>query len=111
VFKISSNKQKPLIKIGGEEIKYIHRDLFIKYLVVPLGSKRIGKLNFLNKKVIHTISFIAKIFNSGLSINQICQAYRNFITTKLHYIFENSIVLMKDFRKINKYFRKRLKEV
>jgi hypothetical protein len=66
---------------------------YIKYLGVPIGSKRIAKKKFAENKLQKIYSELDKLESSNLSINQKLKVIHNFISPQMNYIYSNSYVL------------------
>jgi hypothetical protein len=88
VFKVNGSKEYRNIIIDGVKKEYVS-DTFVKYLVVPIGSKRICKKKFIEAKVQKFFEELDKIEYCGLAINQVIRVIRCYIVNKLYYIFAN----------------------
>jgi hypothetical protein len=47
----TNSKSNQIIKIAGENKEYVSELEYVKYLEIPLGSKRIGKVKFAEAKI------------------------------------------------------------
>jgi hypothetical protein len=69
VFKIRGSNSDRNIIIDGVEKEYVTKT-FVKYLGVPIGSKKLCKKQFIEAKVQKVFEEIDKVEFSGLAINQ-----------------------------------------
>jgi hypothetical protein len=89
VLSINGGKEDQGISIDGVRKDYIGKNDFIKYLGVPLGSRKIAKKKFIEAKVNKVFEEFDKLEFSGLAFNQIVRTIRCFITNKMYYLFAN----------------------
>jgi hypothetical protein len=89
VLAINGDKEDESIIIDGVLKQYMGREEYIKYLGVPLGSRKISKKKFIEAKVNKIREELDKFEFSGFAFNQIVKTLRNFITNKLYYLFAN----------------------
>jgi hypothetical protein len=66
----TNSKTNQIIKLAREEKHYVSGLYYIKYLGVPLGSKRIVKDKFSEAKIQKMLYEINRLEFSGLAINQ-----------------------------------------
>jgi hypothetical protein len=78
-FKIRSKKNEEIITIGGERKEFIQDIDFIKYLGVPLSSKRIDKKKFIGAEMQKFFYRLNKLGFLGLAINQVLRTIRRFL--------------------------------
>jgi hypothetical protein len=69
--------------------EYVASNKFVKYLRVPMGSKRISKTKFLEGKVQIFFEELDKMEYSDLALNQIIRTIRCYILNKRYYVFAN----------------------
>jgi hypothetical protein len=69
--------------------KYVASNKFVKYLGVPMGSKRTSKTKFLEGKVQKVLEELNKVGYSGPALNQMIRTIRCYIFNKLYYVFAN----------------------
>jgi hypothetical protein len=92
VFKVSHDKEiQPNIFIANVEKLYIPNAEVIKYLGVPLGSKRSGAFKYGSKIIQTMLEYLHKIRTSGLAPNQKIHVIKTFIIPKLHYASANNV--------------------
>jgi hypothetical protein len=74
-----------------DEVKksYVAKDEYIKYLGVPLRSRKISKKKFLEAKINKVYEELGKLEFSGLAFNQVFKTIRKFITNNMYYLFAN----------------------
>jgi hypothetical protein len=106
VMSVNPNKNDVGIVISGVRKDYISDDNFIKYLGIQLGSRRLGKVKFIETKVKKIFEEIDKLEYSGLAFNQMIRIIKNFITNKLYFCFANMIVDKKFLNMIDRRIRK-----
>jgi hypothetical protein len=106
VMSVNPDKNDVGIVISGVRKDYIADEGFIKYLGIQLGSRRIGKVEFMETKVKKIFEEIDKLEYSGLAFNQMIRVIKNFITNKLYFCFANMDVSKKFLRMIDKRIRK-----
>jgi hypothetical protein len=106
VMSVNPNKNDVGIVISGVRKDYISDDSFIKYLRIPLGSRRLGKVKFIETKIKKIFEEIDKLEYNGLAFNQMIRVIKNFITNKLYFCFANMIVEKKFLDMINRRIRK-----
>jgi hypothetical protein len=98
----TNSKTNQVIKIAGEEKQYVSELEYVKYLGVPLGSKRIGKVKFAEAKIRKMLYEIDRLEYSGFAINQMLKVIRIMILTQLNYLFSNGFILNKQAEVIDK---------
>jgi hypothetical protein len=86
VASINPSRNDNGIVINGARKEYITSNNFIKYLGIPLGSRRFWKTKFIETKVLEEID---KLEFSGLAFNQMLRVIKNFITNKLYFCSAN----------------------
>jgi hypothetical protein len=93
---LSINGSREDVDIMNDEMKknYIGKENYIKYLGVPLGSRKISKKKFLEAKINKVYEELDKLEFSGLAFNQIIKTIRNFITNKMYYLFAKWMLLI-----------------
>jgi hypothetical protein len=106
VLKYEPKRTKVKFKFNDDEIEPANENQYVKYLGVPLGSKRVSKYKFAREKIKAMIEYVDKIQTSGLSPNQIIHAVKTFIIPKIHYICANSIIAQTDLKLIDSRIRK-----
>jgi hypothetical protein len=79
---------------------------YIKYLGVPIGSKRIAKKKFAEVKSQKIYSELDKLESSNLPINQKLIVIGNFISSQMNYIYSNSYVLKGQAHNLDKRIRR-----
>jgi hypothetical protein len=94
----TNSKTNQTIKIAGEDKEYVSELEYVKYLGVPLGSKRIGKVNFAEDKIQKMLYEIDRLEYSGLAINEMLKVIRIMILTQLNYLFSNGFILNRQAR-------------
>jgi hypothetical protein len=67
---INGKRTHENIVIDGVEKNYVTEN-FVKYLVIPLGSRKICKTKFVEAKIQKVLEELDKAEFSGLAINQI----------------------------------------
>jgi hypothetical protein len=77
------------IDIDGVLKDYKGKEEYIKYLGVPLESKRISKRKFIDAKINKMYEELDKLEFSGLAFNQMVKTIRCFLTNKMYYLFAN----------------------
>jgi hypothetical protein len=77
-------KKQPNFIISQVEKQYIPNAEFIKYLGVPLGSKRSGAFKYGNKIIQVMLEYVHKVKTSGIAPNQKIHSIKTFIIPKLH---------------------------
>jgi hypothetical protein len=92
VLAINGDKEDEGIFIDGVLKQYMSREEYIKYLGVPLGSRKISKKRFIEAKINKVREELDKLEFSGLAFNQIVKTIRNFITNMLYYLFANMFI-------------------
>jgi hypothetical protein len=103
---INPNKNDVGIMNSGVRKDYITDDSFIKYLGIPLGSKRMGKVKFIESKIKKIFEEIDKLEYSGLAFNQMIRTIKNFIINELYFCFANMTIEKKYLDMINRRIRK-----
>jgi hypothetical protein len=106
VMAINSSRNDEGIVINGVRKKYVAKDGFIKYLDVPLGSRKIEKKKFLENKINKVFEEFNKLEYSVLAFNQMMKVIRSFITNKMNFIFANMFVPKGCLELIDKRIRK-----
>jgi hypothetical protein len=96
-------------KREGVEIKCIDITGTIKYLGMPLGSRRLGKMKFSETKFSQMEKELDRIVNSGLKVSQIINAIKTFILPKVDYLFRHSVVAQGKIKQFDSLIRKRIK--
>jgi hypothetical protein len=81
----TNSKTNQVTKIVNIEKEYVSELEYIKYLMIPLGSKRIGKIKFAEAKIQKMLYEIGRLEFSGLAINQMLKVIRIMILTQLNY--------------------------
>jgi hypothetical protein len=71
------------IRINDVRIEYIAKNSFTKYLIIPLGSRKINKTKFIETKINKLKEELDKLEYSGLAFNQMLKMIKCFITNKL----------------------------
>jgi hypothetical protein len=69
------------------EKEYVANKNFIKYLGVPLESRKVSKVKFIEAKIQKVLEELDNVEFSGLAINQIILEIRCYILNKLYYKF------------------------
>jgi hypothetical protein len=106
VMTVNPNKNDIGIVISGVRKDYISDNGFIKYLGIPLWSKRVGKVKFVESKIKKIFEEIDKLEYSGFAFNQMIRTIKNFITNKLYFCFANMSIDKKYLDMINRRIRK-----
>jgi hypothetical protein len=89
--KISINLADPLNRSSSIEMQYNDLNKTIKYLGIPLGSKKWSKMKS-NEKVFQKMARGAeRLASSGIKINQLLYSLRTHILPMAEYILRNSI--------------------
>jgi hypothetical protein len=88
VFKINESRNDIKINIDGVEKEYISKS-FVKYLGVPMGSKKICKTKFIKAKIQKVLEELDKAEFCGLALNQVIRVIQCYILNKLYYVFAN----------------------
>jgi hypothetical protein len=83
----------------------------VKYLGVPLGTRRLSKMRFNNSKIEGIKKILVRICRSGLKITQILHAIKTFIVPKLDYCFMNSLVSLVEIGKLDAFIRKLINDL
>jgi hypothetical protein len=78
----------------------------VKYLRVPLGTKRLSKMRFNNSKLENIKKIIERLDRSGLKLTQFIDAIRIFVLPRLDYCMMNSIVSLLELTKSDNIIRK-----
>jgi hypothetical protein len=89
ILAINGGKNDGGIYIDGVLKSYMGKEEFIKYLGVPLGSRRLSRKKFIEAKFNKVYEELDKLEFSGLAFNQIVKTIRCFISNKLYYLFAN----------------------
>jgi hypothetical protein len=92
IFKLNDPDDHEII-IAETRVSFAWDLSYIKYLGVPIGSKRIAKKKFAEVKLQKLYSELDKLESSNLSINQKLKVIRNIISPQMNYIYSNSYVL------------------
>jgi hypothetical protein len=71
---------------------YIANDEFFRYLRIFLGSKRISRKQFNEKKVQEVLTQLDKLEASHLVFNQILKVIKCFIAPRLSYVVTNRYI-------------------
>jgi hypothetical protein len=103
---VNPNRNDEGIVISGVRKEYISDNGFIKYLGIPLGSRRIGKVKFIETKIKKVFEEIDKLEFSGLAFNQMIRVIKNFITNKLYFCFANMKIDKKYLEMMDRRIRK-----
>jgi hypothetical protein len=83
VFNVNGSNSDSRIVIDGVEKEYI-TDNFVKYLGVPVGSRKICKTKFIEAKIQKVLEELGKAKFSVLAINEIIRIIRCYICNKLY---------------------------
>jgi hypothetical protein len=102
----TNSKTNQVIKIAGENKEYMSELEYVKYLGVPLGSRRIGKVKFAEAKIQKILYEKDILEYSGLAINQMLKVNRIIILTQLNYLFSNRFILNRQAEVIDKRIRR-----
>jgi hypothetical protein len=73
VMTINPNKNEVGVVVSGVRKVYIYDNSFIKYSGIPLKSKRMGKVKFVESKVKRIFEEIDRLEYSGLAFNKMMQ--------------------------------------
>jgi hypothetical protein len=80
------------------------REIF-KYLGIPLGKNKIGKLRF-SEDLFNKVDLILdRLRDSGLKITQLDHAVKTYVLHKFDYLFHNSMVPVLQLRRMDKKIR------
>jgi hypothetical protein len=98
---------------AGKEckIKVCRPDETVKYLGVPLSTKRFAKLDFAQHIIDKQRMNIERFMASGLKISQLIHGFKTFINSALDYVMANSICRRGDLDKVDLTIRKGLNEI
>jgi hypothetical protein len=102
----TNSKTNQIIKIAVENKEYFSELEYVKYLGVPLGSKRISKVKFAEAKIQKMLYEIDRLEYSGLAINQMLKIIRIMILTQPNYLFSNGFILNRQAEVIDKRIRR-----
>jgi hypothetical protein len=91
VFRVNQRSKDQNIIIEGVEKEYV-TDRFVKYLGIPLGSRKLCKTKFLESKIQKVLEELDKAEFSGLAINQIVRVVKSYILNKLYFLFANMYI-------------------
>jgi hypothetical protein len=83
------------IIINDVIIEYVSNNKFVEYLRVPMGSKRISKIKFIEATVQKVLEELDQVEYNGLALNQVIRIIRCYILNKLYYAFANMDILKK----------------
>jgi hypothetical protein len=86
---IKPSKKDRGIMISNVLKQYTMNREFVKYLGIPLGSRKIAKKKFIDAKISKIYEELDKCELGGLAINQQVKVIRSFICNKLYFIFAN----------------------
>jgi hypothetical protein len=89
VISIKPSKKDRGITISNVLKQYVMNREFVKYLGIPLGSRKISKKKFIDAKFSKIYEELDKCELWGLAINQQVKVIRSFICNKLYFIFSN----------------------
>jgi hypothetical protein len=71
VLRINSNDGDKNINIDGMDKEYVVSKSFIKFLGVPMGSRKVSKVKFTESKIQKVLEDLDKVEFCGLALNQI----------------------------------------
>jgi hypothetical protein len=91
VFRVNERSKDQNIIIEGVEKQYV-TDSFVKYLGIPLGSRKLCKTKFLESKIQKVLEELDKAEFSRLAINQIVRVIKCYILNKLYFLFANMYI-------------------
>jgi hypothetical protein len=83
----------------------------IKYLGVPLSTRKLQKMKFNKCEIEKTIVVLERLRYSGLKISQVIDAIRRFILPRSDYTMMNSIKGLTELDKLGKFIRNMINEM
>jgi hypothetical protein len=87
------------------EVPWVDGKETFKYLGIPLGKNKIGKLRF-SEDLFNKVDLILdRLKDNGLKITQLLHAVKTYVLPKFDYLFHNSMVPMLQLRWMDKKTR------
>jgi hypothetical protein len=83
----------------------------IKYVGVPLSTRKVSKLKFNKNRIEKTMNILERLRYSGLKIPQIIDAIRRFVLPRLDYTIMNSIMGITELRRLDQFIRNIVNEM
>jgi hypothetical protein len=83
----------------------------VKYLGVPLSTRKLQKMKFNKYRVEKTMTILEKLIYSGLKVPQIIDAIRRFILPRLDYTMMNSVLGIMELDKLDRFIRNMINEM
>jgi hypothetical protein len=91
VFWVNGKSKDQNIIIEGVKKQFV-TDSFVKYLEIPLGSRKLCKTKFLETKIQKVLNELDKAEFCRLAINQIVRIIKCYILNKLYFLFANMFI-------------------
>ncbi|GMO19738.1 MAG: hypothetical protein Ta2E_10790 [Mycoplasmoidaceae bacterium] len=88
-----------------EEMEILELKDAIKYLGVPLSTRKLAKLKFNNNNISKVKSLVNIISTSGPKISQVIHAIKTYILPKLDYVMANSVMETGKLKGLDLYIR------
>jgi hypothetical protein len=83
----------------------------VKYLGVPLSTRKLQKMKFNKYRIEKTMKILERSRYSGLKITQIIDAIRRFILPRLDYTMMNSVLGITELNKLDGFIRNMINEM
>jgi hypothetical protein len=78
----------------------------IKYLGVPLSTRKLQKMKFNIYRIEKTMMILERLRCSGLKVPQIIDAIRRFILPRLDYTMMNNVMGITEMYKLDRFIQK-----
>jgi hypothetical protein len=83
----------------------------VKYLGVPLSTRKLQKMKFNKYRIEKTMKILERLRYSGLKITQIIDAIRRFILPRLDYTMMNTVLGITELSKLDGFIRNMINEM
>jgi hypothetical protein len=83
----------------------------IKYLGVPLSTRKLQKMKFNKYRIEKTMMILERLRYSGLKVPQVIDAIRRFILPRLDYTMMNSVIGITELDKLDRFIRNMINEM